>query len=149
MRVRHLLALGLAACVPACYSYVPGDGAALAVGSHVSIELNAEGRGTLGRELGADPTKLDGVVLRADSIGLDLAVRDVENGRGDLSRWNGERVELPSRLIAAVHERRLSVAHTGVLAGLEVGGLFAGSRLLGGSGTLSGAAGGAPGSTTR
>jgi hypothetical protein len=141
-----MLGLGLAAMLTACYTYRPSDGPVPAVGSHVSVQLNNEGTSALARELGPNPARVDGVLLGVDSIGPRLAVHDVENGHGEQARWNGEQVRVPRQLIAAVEERRLSITQTGVLAGLAVGGLYAASRLLGGSGTLGGAVGGAPGS---
>src|SRR5262245_21486633 len=113
-----MLGLGLAAMLPACYTYRPSDGPVPAVGSHVSLELNAEGTGALARELGPNPARVNGVLLGVDSIGPRLAVHDVENARGEQARWNGEQVRVPRQLIAAVEQRRLSVAQTGVLAGL-------------------------------
>jgi hypothetical protein len=144
-----MLGLGLAGMLTACYTYRPSDGPVPAVGSRVSLELNAEGTRTLARELGPNPARIDGVVLGVDSIGPRLAVHAVENGRGEEARWNGEQVRVPRQLIAAVEERRLSMAQTGMMAGLAVGALYAASRVLGGSGTLGGAAGGAPGSNNR
>jgi hypothetical protein len=141
--------LGLAAMLTACYTYRPSDGPLPAVGSHVALELNAEGTHDLARELGPNPARVDGIVLGVDSIGPRLAVQDVESGHGEQARWNGEQVRVPRQLIAAVEERRLSMAQTGMMAGLAVGGLYAASRLLAGSGTLGGAVGGAPGSNNR
>jgi hypothetical protein len=150
MRARAaMLGLGLAAMLTACYTYRASDGPVPAVGSHVSVELTTEGTTALARELGPNPARVDGVLLGVDSIGPRLAVHDVENGHGEQARWNGEQVRVPRQLIATVEERRLSVAQTGVLAGLAVGGLFTASRLLGGSGTLGGGAGGVPGSSNR
>jgi hypothetical protein len=143
------LGLGLAAMLTACYTYRPSDGPVPAVGARVSLELTAEGTSALARELGPSPARVDGVLLGVDSIGPSLAVHDVENSRGEQARWNGEKVRVPRQLIAAVEERRLSMTQTGMIAGLAVGGLYAASRLLGGSGTLGGAAGGAPGSNNR
>jgi hypothetical protein len=144
-----ILGLGLAAMLTACYTYRPSDGPVPAVGSHVSLELSAEGTSALARELGPNPARVDGVLLGVDSIGPRLAVHAVENGRGEQARWNGEQVRVPRQLIAVVEERRLSMPQTGVLAGLAVGGLYAASRLRGGSGTLGGGAGGRPGSNNR
>jgi hypothetical protein len=150
MRARNAtLGLGLAAMLTACYTYRPSDGPVPAVGSHVWLELNSQGTSALARELGPSPARVDGIVLGVDSIGPRLAVRGVENGRGEQARWNGEQVRVPRQLIAAVEERRLSMTQTGMIAGLAVGGLYAASRLLGGSGTLGGAVGGAPGSSNR
>jgi hypothetical protein len=147
MRARNaILGLGLAAMLTACYTYRPSDGPVPALGSHVSLELNAEGTHDLARQLGPNPARVDGVLLGVDSIGPRLAVHDVENARGEQARWNGEQVRVPRQLIGAVEDRRLSMTQTGMIAGLAVGGLYAASRLLGGSGTLGGAAGGAPGS---
>ena len=144
-----MLGLGLAAMLTACYTSRPSDGPMPAVGSHVSLELSAEGTSALARELGPNSARVDGVLLGVDSIGPRLAVHAVETGRGEQARWNGEQVRVPRQLIAAVEERRLSMPQTGVLAGLAVGGLYAASRLLGGSGTPGGGAGGMPGSNNR
>jgi hypothetical protein len=142
-----MLGLGLVSMLTACYTYRPSDGLVPAVGARVSLELTAEGTSALARELGPSPARVDGVLLGVDSIGPRLAVHGVESARGEQARWNGEQVRVPRQLIAAVEERRFSMAQTGMMAGLAVGGLYAASRLLGGSGTLGGAVGGVPGSS--
>jgi hypothetical protein len=89
---------------------------------------------------------MDGDVVRADSNSLTLAVREIEDRRGERNDWLGEAVVVPRRFIREMEQRRMSVGGTGLLGGAIAAGLVAataavGSGLLQGGGNGSGSAG--------
>jgi|SRR6266545_1864394 len=123
-RIGPLAAIGL---VGACYSYTPAgpvESVTPKLGQRVLVTLTREGVATLSMKLGPQATYVEGDVLAADSAGLRLAVRRVENARRIGTEWIGERVTLPRDLIARVSERHFSVGATALLSGLALGGVI-------------------------
>jgi hypothetical protein len=116
-------------------------------GTRVSAQLTQEGSRDLSGEIGPAVEHVEGDVLRVDSAGIQLSVRQVEGFRGIESDWNGEPVVIPRTAVAGWQQRRLSVGGTGFVGGLVVGGLYAIYRLLGGPGVFQGSGGG--GGTSR
>jgi hypothetical protein len=133
---------------PACYTYRPVSGPVPAAGSRVELDLNDEGSRALASEVGPWTERLRGTVIRADSATLELAVRVVENTRGEPTDWNGEPVRIPRQYLGRIQERRLSVGGTGILGGAIAASLIAAYELFGG-GSSQGPLGGGPGGTPR
>lgn len=119
----------------ACYTYRPLQAPEPAAGTRISAQLTPDGSRALAYQIGPEVLHVEGDVLAADSAGLALAVRQVENYRGRQSSWNGEPVRVPRSAIAGLQERRLSVGGTGLMGGLVVAGLFGLYEALGGGGS--------------
>jgi hypothetical protein len=141
-RLAPLLALALAA---GCYTYRPLSEPVPAVGTRIQADLTDDGVDSLAARIGPSIQAVDGTVLRADSSSIALAVREVENRRGERSDWQGETVVIPHRFVRDLQERRISAGGTGLLGGVVAAGLIAATQVFGGRGTLEGNAAGAPG----
>jgi hypothetical protein len=140
--MRYLLLLPL---LVSCYTYRPLETPAPAAGSRVAIRLTPEGEQRLAGELGNGVMTVIGDVVTADSAGVELAVREVEDARRVSTDWKGERVSIRRPFIADVQGRRLAVPATGLLGSAIIGGLVAAYVALGGSGSAQGNGGGTPG----
>jgi hypothetical protein len=140
-RLAPLLALALAA---GCYTYRPLSAPEPAAGTRVQADLTDAGADSLAARIGPSIQAVDGDVVRADSAGLTLAVREVENRRGERSDWQGEPVVIPRRFVRELQQRRLSVGGTGLLGGAIAAGLVAATQAFGGRGTLEGNSSGTP-----
>ena len=131
MRLRHrweiegrILLLCAALNLAACYTYRPLETTQPEAGSRVSAQLTNSGSQELIAEIGPDVLHVEGMVLHADSAGLDLEVKEIESYRGIRSDWNGEQVRLPREAVAGLQERRLSPGGTGLMGGAIVAGLL-------------------------
>jgi hypothetical protein len=138
--------LGLAVLLltAGCYTYRPLSTPMPAAGTRVQATLTGEGAESLAGRVGPNVQSVLGDVVRADSAGLTLAVRAVENRRGDRDGWQGEPVDIPLRFVGRLQERRLAVGGTGLLGGAVAAGLIALTQAFGG-GSLQGRPG--PGSS--
>jgi hypothetical protein len=136
-RTRAPLA-GLLLALAGCYTYRPLPAAAPAAGLRVQATLTDAGSDSLAGRLGRDVGAVAGEVVRADSAGLTLAVREVENQRGERSDWEGENVEIPRRFVRDLQQRKLSLGGTGLLGGAVAAGLVAATQVFGGRSTLEG-----------
>jgi hypothetical protein len=145
-RLAPLLALVLAA---GCYTYGPLSAPQPVAGTRVQADLNDDGIDSLANRIGPGVRAVDGNVVRADSAALTLAVREVENLRGERSDWQGEPVRIPRRFVQRLQERRISVGGTGLLGGAIAAGIVAATQAFGGRGTLAGASGGVAGGGAR
>jgi hypothetical protein len=134
-----------------CYTYRPSAemGQAPVPGAKVEVELTTTASNALANQVGPDVRVLLGQIVEADSSHLVLAVSQSETTRHGIAHWNGEQVTLAPDQIASVRERKLSVGGTALLGGLASGGLVALFAVIGGSGSLSGAAPGGAGSGTQ
>lgn len=121
-----------------CYTYRPLAAPVPAQDTRVAVALTDDGAQSLAGRVGPNISTVEGDVLRADSAQVVLAVREVENGRGERSDWRGETVEIPRSYVRDFQERRLSVGGTGMLGGAVIAGLVAAYELLGGSGIVEG-----------
>ncbi|HET7601282.1 MAG TPA: hypothetical protein VFK09_13375 [Gemmatimonadales bacterium] len=140
MRAGLFAAVGLTA---ACYTYQSVPSPAAEPGARVVARLSHEGTADLAPTVGPGVRYVEGVVVRADSAALELAVSRTEDDRHLGTDWTGERVELPRAALADVRTRRISAPATGLLGGLLAGGVVAAVELIGGEGS---AAGNPPGS---
>ena len=135
---RRALLLCAALQVGACYTYRPLETTEPETGSRVSAQLTSSGSQELMAEIGPDVLHIEGNVLRADSTGLDMEVKEIESYRGIRSDWNGEQVRLPREAVAGLQERRLSPGGTGLMGGAIVAGLYAIYHVLGGEALFEG-----------
>ncbi|MEA2712058.1 MAG: hypothetical protein QOK27_19 [Gemmatimonadales bacterium] len=129
-----------------CYTYRPLITPEPVPGTRVSAQLTAEGSRDLSGQVGPAVEHVEGNVLRVDSAGIQLSVRQVEGFRGIENDWNGEPVLIPRTAVAGWQQRRLSLGGTGFVGGLVLGGVYAMYRLLGGPGLFQGGRGGGGGS---
>ena len=129
-----------------CYTYRPLVSPEPVAGTRVSAQLTEEGSRNLSGEIGPAVEHVEGDVLRVDSAGIQLSVRQVEAFRGIESDWNGEPVVIPRTAVAGWQQRRLSLGGTGFVGGLVLGGVYAMYRLLGGPGIFQGGGRGGGGS---
>ena len=121
-----------------CYTYRPLVSPDPVAGTRVSAQLTGEGSRDLSGKVGPEVEHVEGEVLRVDSAGIQLSVRQVEGFRGIESDWNGEPVVIPRTAVAGWQQRRLSLGGTGFVGGLVLGGVYAMYRLLGGPGIFQG-----------
>jgi hypothetical protein len=128
-----------------CYTYRPLSTPQPLAGTRVSAALTDDGARELSGQVGPEVEHVEGEVLAVDSIGVHMAVRQVETIRGIQFDWRGEQVTVPSSAVSGWQQRRLSVGGTGFLGGLVAGGLYAMYRLIGGPGLVSGRGGGSGG----
>jgi len=136
MSTRAILSLALS--LGACYTYRPLAIPAPEPGTRISAQLTGTGSQELASQIGPDVLHVEGMVLQADSSGLNLEVREIESYRGIRSDWSGEQVRLPRAAVAGIQERRLSPGGTGIMSGVLVAGLYAIYRVLGGPGLFEG-----------
>ena len=147
MRSVGTVAVLFSSALCGCYTYRPLATPEPAAGTRVSAELTQQGSRDLSGEIGPAVEHVEGEVLRVDSTGVELSVRQVEGFRGIQSDWNGEPVVIPRTAVAGWQQRRLSVGGTGFVSGLVLGGLYAMYRLLGGAGLFQGGGRGGSGSS--
>ena len=113
------------------------------------LKLTDAGSDSLASRIGRGVGMVAGDVVRADSAELTLAVRDVENQRGERSDWEGEPVVTPRRFVRDLQQRRLSLGGTGLLGGAVAAGLVAATQVFGGGGVFEGSGGGTGGGGPR
>ena len=129
-----------------CYTYRPLPTPVPVAGMRVQVALTDNGSDSLSSRIGPGVALVDGEVMRADTASVTLAVREIENRRGERDDWLGESVVVPRRFIHDMEQRRMSVGGTGLLGGAIAAGLVAataaiGSGVLEGGGNGSGSAG--------
>ena len=141
-RLIALLCVLLLAVQVGCYSYLPIQETAPAVGQQVGVILTDEGRQMVGERLGPLVERVDGTLLSATESAITLSVDRTYSLRGTESIWAGEQVEIQKAGIRGFRERQLSRGRTVFLTiGLVVGvaALIAGLSLsVGGNGAPDG-----------
>jgi hypothetical protein len=129
------MALGVITSVqPACYAYVPMQGAQATPGEHVGLLVSDEGRIALRDQMGQGVDRIEGVLLEKSGDDLLMRVARVKTIRGQTSHWTGENVRIPLTTVARVEERKISGRKTLLL----IAGLAAGAAILITTGTLGG-----------
>ena len=141
--------LGLLLMLAGCYTYRPLPATVPAAGLRVQATLTDAGSDSLAGRIGRNVGVVAGDVVRADSAELTLAVREVENQRGERSDWEGETVTIPRRFVRDLQQRRLSLGGTGLLGGAVAAGLVAATQVFGGGGIFEGGGGGTGGGGPR
>jgi hypothetical protein len=139
---RRRAALAGAVLLGGCYTYRPLPDPDPVPGSRVQLVLTTAGSDTLATRIGPGIDLVEGEVVRAGREGITLAVREVENLRGERSDWLGERVSVPRRFIEQMQQRRVSLGGTGLLGGAIAAGLVAATAAIGGRGEVQGGNGG-------
>jgi hypothetical protein len=145
LRRRRVAARLAPLLLAACYTYRPLPEPVPPAGDRVQVSLTDDGADSLASRIGPGITLVDGDVIRADSGSLTLAVREVENRRGERDDWQGERVDVPRRFVRGIEERRMSLGGTGLLGGAIAAGLVAATTIAG-KGILEGGGNGSGGS---
>jgi hypothetical protein len=145
-RVRRALAPAILLPLAGCYTYRPLPDPLPAAGTRVAVTLTDAGSDTLAARIGPRVERVSGDVLRADTAGLTLAVREVEDVRGIGQDWQGEPVVVPRRFVRDIEQRNMSVGGTGLLGGAIAAGLVAATVAIGGAGDVEGGDGGPAGS---
>lgn len=121
-RLIALLCVLLLAVQVGCYSYLPIQETAPAVGQQVGVILTDEGRQMVGDRLGSLVERVDGTLLSATESAISLSVDRTYSLRGTESIWSGEQVEIQKAGIRGFRERQLSKGRTVFLTiGLVVG----------------------------
>jgi hypothetical protein len=126
-----------------CYTYRPLPAPVPAAGMRVQVALTDDGSDSLSSRIGPGIEQVAGDVIRADTGAVTLAVREIENRRGERDDWLGESVVVPRRFIRDIEQRRMSVGGTGLLGGAIVGGLVAATAAMGSGGFEGGGSSGA------
>src|SRR3989442_15095555 len=130
MRSRAPFLLAAASLQVGCYNYLPLRRSSLEPSSYLAVTLTESGSEELARYLGPNALVVRGRDLTATDRGLALAVEAVESRRGDIARWAGETVVVPSEFLRAVEQRQVARGKVVLLAAAGVGGvLFAGQSL--------------------
>ena len=104
MTPRSRLALA-ALLATACYRNVPVDPAPLAAGAVVRLYLTGDGTTRLEPRLGSQTIALDGRVEGVAADGVTLDVSQTTKSFGGTVSWMGERVTVPTGLIARAERR--------------------------------------------
>lgn len=117
----------------ACYTTIPVTGASAMPVGLVTIQVNDRGRLLVGNKLGSLVDKVVGRIVRADSVNIEVAVETVEDVRGSLARWGGEKFTIPREGIGAMNTKKTSRWRTGLLLGGIVVGLIVGLLSINGS----------------
>jgi hypothetical protein len=115
----------LALCLSSCYVQVPLEGSvpAPAPGTRLVIELTDQGRIGMERQVGPGVATVEGALVSRSDTAYDVSVSMVVGLRGTLSRWQGERIALPTGYIRRVSERRLSMGRTVAAVGAATAGI--------------------------
>jgi hypothetical protein len=129
-----------------CYTYRPLPAPLPAAGMRVQIGLTDDGSDSLSSRVGPGILQVSGDVIRADTGSVTLAVRAIENRRGERDDWLGESVVVPHRFIRDIEQRQMSIGGTGLLGGAIAAGLVAATAAMGsggfeGGGSTAGGAG--------
>ena len=138
--MRAIAAAGLVLAA-GCYSYSPLPAREPAAGTRVRAVLTKDGADSLAKRVGPEVVAVEGDVLRSDPSKLTLAIRQVENTRGERDGWRGEPVEIPGEFVKSLQQRRLAVGGTSLLGGAVAVGLVALTQVFRGGGTLQGSGG--------
>jgi len=136
------LRLLLFALLAGCYTNVPlaGSRPEPVPGTRLVIEFTDRGRAGLAGQLGSEAVRVEGALVSRSDTAYEVRVSAVMGLWGTLSRWQGERVTLPTEYIRVVSERRFSMGRTLMAASTATAGflLFAATRSLLGGGVDAG-----------
>jgi hypothetical protein len=121
-----------------CYTYRPLPAPVPAAGARVQIALTDDGSDSLSSRIGAGIDLVSGDVIRADTGSVTLAVRAIENRRGERDDWLGEAVVVPRRFVRDIEQRQMSLGGTGLLGGAIAAGLVAATAAMGSGGSQGG-----------
>lgn len=114
----------------ACYNITPVTGAATVPTGNVEITINERGRVLLGNRLGSLLDRVNGRIVRADSVNVEVAVQTSQDVKGSLARWDGDRVTIAREGIASIVEKKPNRKRTAILTGIILGGIAIGLAAL-------------------
>ncbi|HET9727598.1 MAG TPA: hypothetical protein VFP28_11830 [Gemmatimonadales bacterium] len=138
MRRRRALARLAPLLLAGCYTYRPLPAPVPAAGTRVQIALTDDGSDSLSSRIGPGIDLVSGDVIRADTGSVTLAVRAIENRRGERDDWLGEAVVVPRRFVRDIEQRQMSLGGTGLLGGAIAAGLVAATAAMGSGGSQGG-----------
>jgi hypothetical protein len=115
------LAFGALALAAACYRSVPVDPAPLPPGADVRLYLTGDGTAQLAPRLGPQTVAVDGRVDSVGAGGVTVVVSRTTKQFGDKVAWVGERVTIPTGVIARAEHRVLDRRRTFTVAASAAG----------------------------
>jgi hypothetical protein len=115
------LALGALLVAAACYRSVPVDPAPLPAGADVRLYLTGDGTAQLAPRLGPQTVAVDGRVDGVGADGVTVVVSRTTKQFGDKVAWVGERVTIPTGVIARAEHRVLDRRRTFTAAASAAG----------------------------
>jgi hypothetical protein len=121
VRPLALGALGALALTAACYRAVPVDPAPLPPGADVRLYLTGDGTAQLAPRLGPQTVAVDGRVDSVGAGGVTVVVSRTTKQFGDKVAWVGERVTIPTGVIARAEHRVLDRRRTLTAAATAAG----------------------------
>ncbi|AHG92384.1 hypothetical protein J421_4849 (plasmid) [Gemmatirosa kalamazoonensis] len=125
-----MLATGLALAASACYRNVPLDPAPLAPGAAVRLYLTGDGTARLEPRLGPQTLAVDGRVDSVGAGGVTVVVSQTTKTYGGTIAWMGERVTIPTTVIARAEQRVLDRRRTIAVAASAAGAALAAMFVL-------------------
>lgn len=135
---RNWTVLALAGIAPlaGCYTTRPVETAPIP-GATVLLDLTDQGRVQLGNLVGPSAARIEGVVQARSDTSFMLHVSSVTYLNGQMNRWSGEPLTVPSMLVSRARLREFSRSRTtavgvGIAAALIT--LFTTTNFLGSSG---------------
>jgi hypothetical protein len=107
-----------------CYSTVP-VASTPQPGEILVMELNDQGRATLGPSIGSAARSVEGTLDAQTDSGYTVRVASVVYMNGTNNRWTNEPLTIRSDLVRELREKKFSRSRTALLAGGIVGGAVA------------------------
>ena len=117
-----------------CYTYVPLQVAAPAVGETVQFQISDRGRVELGERMGHGILRIEGRVTGTNADQYLINVASIAYVSGEYSRWSGESVRLYRDFVEHAQLRTLSKSRSwtaAIAATVVIGGFIASRGLLG------------------
>ena len=115
-RRARCLAVALLAAAAGCYQTVNVAPGALAPGANVRIDLTSDGERELAPRLGDETVRVEGRVETATPDAVGLVVSRTVKKFGGTVPWIGERVTIPTRVIAHAGRRDIDRQRTTLAA---------------------------------
>ena len=114
--------IGLAslAFVSGCYTYVPVESPAPAVGEAVALEITDQGRVALADRLGPGVLRIEGRVLGTEGEQMLISVGRIVQVNGQVNLWSGESMRLDRSLVGRTQTRRIDQKRTWLAAAVSV-----------------------------
>jgi len=104
-----------------CYTLEPTGGIAPAPGLGVALDINDQGRVTLGGQVGPEISQIEGRLISKDSAEYVVAVNVVRLLRGGEQVWRGEQIHIKSSYVSTVYAKQFSKARTVAAVAVGVG----------------------------
>ena len=98
-----------------CYTFTP-VATSLAPGTRVVLDLNDQGRATLGQSVGPAAEIIEGTVQAKNDSAYVIAVSSVRYFNGGTNVWSGEPLTVSTSFVQGAQERRFSPGKTALAA---------------------------------